>query len=194
MPRYWPQVSLSVGLILVATCSGALVAWALWPIECGQTLVGIVPGEADPNIHACTTRIGTIVSLDAARVSAALWGEAAGAGVLLAGGLAAWLLGPLRTLPARAMTGALARTVAVLGGALVLGLLVVWALWPTDCIVSLRAILEAGRPLLCSTGIGVVVPRETARLHALLWGQGVAAVIVTGYIALAWTRSRRAAT
>jgi len=113
MLSHWPRISL-VGLVLTAIGVGVLVAWALWPAECGHTAIVFEPGQPDPNLHACTTRIGTIVSLDAARVSAVLWGQAAGASVLLAGSMAAWSRGWLRARP-RVSRGTLRGVGAILG-------------------------------------------------------------------------------
>ncbi len=80
---------------------------------------------------------------------------------------------------------------AILGGALVLGLLIVWALWP-DTYTCTDSPHPLSRRLLCSTRAGSVVRRETAQLVAVLWGQGVAATTAAGYVALAWVGSRRA--
>ena len=89
MPSHWPRNSLVVELILVAIVVVVIVAWALWPVQCDHNAIGFEAEQPDPNLHACSTRVGTIVSLDAARVSAIIWGEAAGGSLLLTGSVAA---------------------------------------------------------------------------------------------------------
>lgn len=161
-------------MLLMVVATSALVIWLRWPVGCDSTAIGFEPGQPDPNLHGCRTRIGTIVSLDAARVSAVLWGQTAGAIVLAAAGVAAWSLGwlhPLRWLP-RIPLGP---TVTILGSALVLGAIVMWLFWPGTCTAALRIPPEGGRPLICSTRAGIDVARETARMSALLWGEAAAA-------------------
>ena len=184
-----PVRLLPVLAVLVAAAAVAvLVIWLRWPVECDQTAIGFEPGQPDPNSHGCRTRIGTTVSIDAARVSAVLWGQAAAAAVLAAGGVAAWTLGwlrPLRGVPPIP----LGRAVTILGAALLLGAVVMWLFWPGTCTAALRVPPEGGRPLVCSTRAGIEVARETARMSALLWGQAVAASVLVIAAAI-WGRQR----
>lgn len=166
-----------------AAAISTVVIWFRWPVECTQTAIGFEPGQPDPNLHSCTTRGGDVVSLDAARVSAVLWGQAAGVVVLVAGALALRSVGQL---PAPGLpSSVLGPAVAVLGVALALGAIAAWLLWPGACTQALRDSSEGGRALICDTRLGTELARDSARLTALLWAQGVAVVVLLGgFVAL----------
>ena len=86
--RPWLLPMLAV-LLLGLTVS-ALAIWLLWPVQCDSTSIGFAAGQPDPNLHACTRRIGTIASRDNVRVSAVLWGQLIGASVVALGAAAIW--------------------------------------------------------------------------------------------------------
>jgi hypothetical protein len=83
-----------LGVAFVATITAASLIGLLWPVECVTTDIGTTDDGFDPNIRACTTRIGTVSSGDrqTARRQWVLVGATAGVAMVLVGGIATWWL------------------------------------------------------------------------------------------------------
>ena len=77
-------------MLIAGIVVSLLVIWLLCPVECVSTDIGFRPGDLDPNLRMCTGRIGSIAFQDSVRLSAVLWGQAAGAVVLVAGAAGIW--------------------------------------------------------------------------------------------------------
>ena len=84
----WSGAALAV--LIAGIVVSLLVIWLLWPVECVSTAIGFRPGDPDPNVRLCTRRVGSIAAQDMIRLSAVLWGQAAGAVVLVVGAAGIW--------------------------------------------------------------------------------------------------------
>jgi hypothetical protein len=82
---------------------------------------------------------------------------------------------------------------AVLIAGVVVSLLVIWLLWPVEC-VSTAIGFRPGDPdpnlRMCTRRIGSIAFQDSVRLSAVLWGEATGAVVLVAGAASIWWRQR----
>jgi len=77
-------------VVVFGVVVAAAMTWALWPIQCDSTAIGSSPGEPDPNLYMCSTRVGTVTQWETAKMTAVLWGQTSGVAVIAVVAVARW--------------------------------------------------------------------------------------------------------
>ncbi len=83
---------------------------------------------------------------------------------------------------------------AVLIAGVVVSLLVIWLLWPVECVSTLTGFRPGDSDpnvRLCTRRIGSIAAQDSVRLSAVLWGQGTGAVVLLVGTAGIWWRQCR---